>query len=138
VVNSRNKGANFEREVINLIKARFPELAKKVDIKRNLDQYQRKDQSDIEFLEFCIECKRYSFVTDGMYKDEWWQQVRRATRDELTPILIFKYDRNPIRVALPLFMCNPDWEKDFHKILVTNFEEFCEILEQYMHRNKLI
>ena len=46
-VNSRNKGAAFERYIVNKINDYF--VSKNIDkrVKRNLDQYQEKGQADI-------------------------------------------------------------------------------------------
>ena len=59
MVNSRNKGAAFERFIVNKINNYFE--SKNIDkrVKRNLDQYQEKGQADIYLDNIAIECKRY-------------------------------------------------------------------------------
>ena len=38
--------------------------------------------------------------------------MKRASQNEFIPILVYKYDRQPIRVVLPLVAVNPDFEPD--------------------------
>jgi len=42
-INSRNKGASFEREVAKHINNFFDEIGYDYKVKRNLEQYQEKD-----------------------------------------------------------------------------------------------
>ena len=46
-VNSRNKGAAFERYIVNKINDYFESKNIGKRVKRNLDQYQEKGQADI-------------------------------------------------------------------------------------------
>ena len=140
MVNSRTKGANFERDVCKKLTDFFKSINHPLEFKRNLDQYQKKDQADIQFSEFAIECKCYAATKDGWHKTEWWKQVCKAAQiNQLTPLLIFKFNRRPIRVVLPLYMINEKLEKfDFEKICIVDWEQFCEILHTYMIQNDLL
>lgn len=114
MVNSRNKGAAFERLIVNKIN-KFLE-GKGVDntVKRNLDQYQTKGMADIYWNKFAIECKRYRNMNKNVYKNEWWDQVVNSAGTDLVPILIYKFDRKPIMCVLPIWLFNdvdePNWE----------------------------
>ena len=58
-INSRNKGASFERQICKILNE---ELG--LDCKRNLDQYQAKNNFDISGLPgWAIECKNYKQIT---------------------------------------------------------------------------
>lgn len=140
MVNSRTKGANFERDVCKKLTEFFESINHPLEFKRNLDQYQKKDQADIEFSKFAVECKCYAATKDGWYKSDWWKQVCRAAQiNELTPLLVYKFNNRPIRVALPLYMINPGLDKtDFDKICVVDWDHFCDILHTYMTQNDLL
>ena len=99
----RAKGAAFEREIAKLI-----ELATGRKLRRRLSQYQEKDLSDLEPADgkpfpFLIECKRYA---SGV-SPKWWDQICVAAKsaanvDDALPCLIYKLDRQPIQVRLPV------------------------------------
>ena len=55
-VNSRNKGAAFERYIVNKINDYFESKNLDKRVKRNLDQYQEKGQADIYLDKIAIEC----------------------------------------------------------------------------------
>lgn len=99
----RAKGAAFEREIAKLV-----EQATSRKLRRRLSQYQEKDLSDLEPADgkafpFLIECKRYA---SGV-SPSWWDQICVAARsaanvDDALPCLIYKLDRQPIQVRLPI------------------------------------
>lgn len=99
----RAKGAAFEREVAKLI-----ELETGRKLRRRLSQYQEKDLSDLEPADgqsfpFLIECKRYA----SSVSPSWWDQICTAARsaankDDAYPCLIYKLDRMPIQVRIPV------------------------------------
>ena len=106
-INSRNKGASFERDIANKINDfleqncdRFPKFKDIPKVKRNLDQYQEKGLGDLELPNHIIECKRYASGT--WYKEDWWQQVCDSCGNDI-PVLIWKYNHQPIRVCVPLW-----------------------------------
>lgn len=99
MTNSRNKGAGFEREVAQAL---FAELG--VSFKRDLEQYRASDLGDLipdnPRFPFLIECKRYA---SGGFRQAWWDQVYRAAiGTEKRPAVIYRFDRQPIRVRLQL------------------------------------
>ena len=106
---SRTKGATFEREVCKMIEDQLG-----FEVRRNLDQYQIKEQADIELADlFSIECKRYASAAGGWYQKDWWLQAERAAAlKNLVPVLIWRYDRQPIRIALPIYAINADYAMD--------------------------
>ena len=59
MVNSRNKGAAFERHICNFLNDLLEKRGLDRSVKRNLDQYQTKGLADLYFENFAIECKRY-------------------------------------------------------------------------------
>jgi len=98
MVNGRNKGAAFEREV-----ARELHLLLGINFKRDLDQYRQRDRGDLMVntpFPFLIECKRYA---GGGFRDEWWRQAYRAAlATGQHPAVIYKFDRQPIRVRVQI------------------------------------
>jgi hypothetical protein len=103
---SRDKGHNFERSVVRLLREEFGDS---VDPKRELNQWATAGLFDITgVFPFGIECKRYK---DGFsFRPEWWKQVRDAAYGKCIPCLIWKLDRKPIRVTLPVVAVNPNFE----------------------------
>ena len=124
-INSRNKGAAFERDIAKILNEFF--IAEGIDYqtKRNLDQYQQKDQCDLDMPYFAVECKFYK--EGDLLRAAWWDQVCKAT-DGRIPVLIFKYNRKPIRVCIPLYAINPEWDEDNDKVTVMPIEEWLEVL----------
>jgi Holliday junction resolvase len=100
--NSRNKGASFEREVANYLKLHLSLQ----DVKRDIEQYRQADRGDLLGVDgWTIECKRYKRPQSsvGIYRSEWWEQVVKASeKAKNKPLLIFKFDHQPIRCALYL------------------------------------
>tara|TARA_R110000803_G_scaffold21475_2_gene54113 strand:- start:2654 stop:3055 length:402 start_codon:yes stop_codon:yes gene_type:complete len=98
-INSRNKGASFEREIAKMLE---DELGFK--FKRDLRQYQAADYGDLitdDHFPFLIECKRYASGTGA--RESWWSQaVRAAKRTSQFPCVIYKYDRHEVRCVVPL------------------------------------
>ena len=54
-----------------------------------------------------IECKRYA--SGNWYKKDWWEQTVTARAGNI-PVLIWKYNHQPIRVCLPLNVLSKDWK----------------------------
>ena len=119
-INSRTKGATFEREVAKILNDFFESEGIDYVCKRNLDQYQSKDLCDINIPHHAAECKFYK--EGDWYQQGWWDQVCKST-DGRIPVLIFKYNRKPIRVCVPLYAINPEWEEDNNKVTVMPIEE---------------
>ena len=95
-INSRTKGANFEREIGNLL---VEQLGLTQPVKRILEQTRTKELPDLRLGRWCIECKRYG--DGGEPPKEWWEQVLRSCSEELLmPPLIYKFNRRPIKVRV--------------------------------------
>ena len=98
MINGRSKGHNFENSLIKKFQDEFGECAN--HLKRNLEQYQTAGKADIEFHNLMIEAKRYA--SGHWYKPEWWEQAKTSAGDDYIPVLIYKYDRQPIRMVFNL------------------------------------
>ena len=98
MINGRAKGHAFEREIIKIFQDEFGDCA--AHLKRVLDQYQEKGRADIEFNNLMIECKRYA--SGSWHKPEWWKQCCESAKGKCVPVLIYKYDRQPIRFVFRL------------------------------------
>jgi hypothetical protein len=121
MVNSRNKGASFERIVA---RALFDELG--IEFKRDLRQYQQAEYGDLVTDDpawpYLLELKRYATGPIGG-QEAWWKQAETAAiRANLRPVLIYKYDRQPIRCVLMLMDVKAD----------ISFEDFCYIARERM------
>lgn len=132
MVNGRNKGAQFEREVAKLIEA---ELG--VKFKRDLEQYRAGDHGDLvpddEAFPFVIECKRYA--KGNGCQTQWWKQATRAANSVgKLPCVIYKYDREDIRCVVPftaLYEAFGSACKCDHQAEMT-LEAFCWIVREMM------
>ena len=95
-VNSRAKGANFEREIGNLL---VQDLGLNNPVKRILEQTRTKELPDLMMGRWCIECKRYGDGSEP--SDNWWNQVLAASRNaNQIPALVYKFNRKPSKVRI--------------------------------------
>ena len=128
MVNGRNKGASFEREVANMLR---DELG--IGFKRNLEQYRTAGHADLipddPAFAFTLELKRYKDGPIGG-APAWWDQASGAADlDGKMPCLIYKYDRKPMRCVIPLAAltdCDHDYTAE------VDFETFCYIAREAM------
>tara|TARA_B100000795_G_scaffold267958_1_gene253873 strand:+ start:5491 stop:5916 length:426 start_codon:yes stop_codon:yes gene_type:complete len=135
-VNSRAKGANFEREIGNLL---VQDLNLINPVKRILEQTRTKELPDLRLGRWCIECKRYG--DGGEPPKEWWEQVLRScSAESLMPALIYKFNRRPIKVRLLASSINPAiqnklvtvdllWD-DFIEIILELFQKDIQLHEE--------
>ena len=126
-INSRTKGASYERQVVGILNEFFVKNNFDFSCKRNLDQYQTKGMCDIAIPNHAIECKHYK--QGNWYKKDWWDQVCESAQGRI-PVLIFKFNRVPTRVAVPLYAINPDWDRDDDSIAVLSLEQWLEVLKK--------
>ena len=109
MINSRNKGANFEREIGNLL---VEKLQLKHPVKRILEQTRTKQ------------------LPDGSEPlDEWWDQVKDAAGDTLFPALVYKFNRKPIKVRIEACMLAESL-KDKSLTIHLSFNDFTQVLQE--------
>lgn len=128
MTNGRAKGANFEREICRQIKDEFGDC---VDPKRDLEQYRSSDRGDILGVQgWCIECKRYASNAGSGFKPAWWGQVcKAADAAGCEPVLIYKYDRQPIKCVVRLSSINADYMgKD--NVAEISFSTWCMLVRE--------
>ena len=104
MVDSRNKGAAYERDIVKKLNTFFSGCGFDITCKRNLDQYQTADLADIKIPYHAIECKAYK--EGWWWKPEWWKQVNAACGNDI-PVLIYKFNNKQSRVCLPLSRYQP-------------------------------
>ncbi len=126
MVNGRNKGASFEREVANYLKLHLSLQ----DVKRDIEQYRTADRGDLLGIDgWTIECKRYKRPQSsvGIYRKEWWEQVVKASeKAKNKPVLIFKFDHQPIRCALYLKHINNKYKGN--DVAIVTLEAWVKLL----------
>ena len=120
-INSRNKGAQFERDVAKILNQFFQDQGIDYQTKRNLDQYQQKDLCDLDIPFHAVE----------------WDQVCSASNGKI-PTLIFKFNRVPIRVCIPLYAINTEWDPDPQKICVISIDHWLEILAENWDKYRIL
>ena len=129
-VNSRAKGANFEREIGNLL---VQDLNLTNPVKRILEQTRTKELPDLRLGRWCIECKRYG--DGGEPPKEWWEQVLRSCSEgSLMPALIYKFNRRPIKVRLLASSLNPAIQ---NKLITVDllWDDFIEIILELFQKD---
>jgi|TARA_B100000768_G_scaffold167016_1_gene170818 hypothetical protein len=129
-VNSRAKGANFEREIGNLL---VQDLNLTNPVKRILEQTRTKELPDLRLGRWCIECKRYG--DGGEPPKDWWEQVLRSCSEEsLMPALIYKFNRRPIKVRLLASSINPLIQ---NKLITVDllWDDFIEIILELFQKD---
>ena len=129
-VNSRAKGANFEREIGNLL---VQDLNLTNPVKRILEQTRTKELPDLRLGRWCIECKRYG--DGGEPPKVWWEQVLRSCSEEsLVPALIYKFNRRPIKVRLLASSINPLIQ---NKLITVDllWDDFIEIILELFQKD---
>ena len=124
-VNSRAKGANFEREIGNLL---VKDLGLKNPVKRILEQTRTKELPDLMLGRWCIEYKRYG---DGSEPSaDWWNQVLIASRnDNQIPALVYKFNRKPLKVRILASSINTEIENQDITVDLS-WEDFISIIKE--------
>jgi len=141
MVNSRTKGASFERDVKNRL---FEHLG--LDFKRVLDQWAEAGLPDLvcedDAFPFVIECKRYKQGSTFASPSHWTQCCNAAEKAGKLPALVYKFDRLPERWRVPidalaqLATYQPAMDKteayDWRYACEMTFDEFCMITSELM------
>lgn len=126
-VDGRNKGAAFERQIANEIKA-----ATGLECKRLIEQYRKGGlPGDLEgpALEgYAVECKRYSRVQPARLA-KWRAQALAQAVGPYEPVLIYKADRQSVVVNRWTDKTDPTsvWEQPMVDFLA-------ELRENALHR----
>lgn len=99
-INSRNKGATFERLIANRL-----EGLTGIAFSRNLEQVRAVDHCDLlpgdPAWPFSLELKRYKAGTGC--KAEWRAQAERAAvKNGKIPAVVYQFDRRDVWVSVPL------------------------------------
>ena len=135
-INSRNKGAAFERQIANAL---IEDLNLKNPVKRILEQTRTKELPDLMLGTWCIECKAYGSGAEP--RSDWWDQVIASSAgSNLKPALVYKFNNRPIKVRILANTINKDirnnlvtvdllWP-DFIQIILELFQEDIELHEQ--------
>lgn len=128
-VNGRNKGAAFERQIANDIKA-----ATGLECKRLIEQYRKNGlPGDLEgpaVEGYAIECKRYSKVQPALLT-KWRAQALIQAAGPHEPVLIYKADRQSVVVNRWTNKTDPAsvWEQSMVDFLA-------ELRENALHRQR--
>jgi len=139
MVNGRNKGASFERQLAYEL-----ELELGISFKRDLEQYRESEHGDLipsdESFPFLIEAKRYSKGAVGGAVAWWDQADAAAKRADKLPCLVYKYDRKPIRFVIDVlaaYKAGYEFKKEppEHGRLEMDLQTFCWIVRELMNDN---
>jgi len=138
-INSRAKGAAFERLIVNKINDCLAEQGMDDRVSRNFDQSWKAGLADIYFKNFCIECKRYGDSNTNQYKEAWWQQVLKSAGDDFIPILIYKFNRKPIYCVVPLWVYSSKESSNKSNSSIANvpLEDLCERLSEVINKSNV-
>lgn len=145
MVNSRTKGASFERDVKNRL---FEHLG--LDFKRVLDQWAEAGLPDLvcedDAFPFVIECKRYKAGSTFASASHWTQCCNSASKAGKLPALVYKFDRLPERWRIPiealamLATYQPAMDKaeayDWRYACEMTFDDFCMVARELMCNEK--
>ncbi len=135
-INSRNKGAAFERQIANAL---IEDLNLQNPVKRILEQTRTKELPDLMLGTWCIECKAYGAGAEP--RPDWWEQVLASSSGlGLKPALVYKFNNRPIKVRVLANSINKEIKNnlvtvdllwpDFIQIILELFQEDIELHEQ--------
>ena len=125
-INSRNKGAAFERQIANAL---IEDLNLKNPVKRILEQTREKHLPDLILGNWFLECKRYGQGAEPL--ESWWDQVIKSTPEGCLPALIYKFNHRPIKVRIPLYSVNRNLQKDFSNTCDISLESFIFLIKSF-------
>lgn len=135
-INSRNKGAAFERVMVNLINDRLEQDHYETRVKRNLDQSYVKGLADIYLGGFAIECKRYGASNTNMYRQAWWDQVINSAGDTFIPVLIYRFNFKEIMVVIPAWLVSSA-PKNNQITYMCPLDELCKDFNEIMAKGNV-
>ena len=136
-INSRTKGAAFERLIVNKINECLEGVGLEDRVARNFDQSWKAGLADIYFKNFCIECKRYGDSKTNQYKEAWWQQVLKSAGDDFIPILIYKFNQKPIYCVVPLWLFSNEESSNKSNDRTANvpLQDLCERFAEVINKS---
>ena len=133
-INSRTKGAAFERLIVNKINDCLEDLGMDRKAKLNLDQAYIKGLADIYIGQFAIECKRYGESKNtNMYKQAWWDQVVSSAGENLIPILIYKYNKRDVMAVVPGWIVS-SMKKDNQCTYMCKLQDLCDNMAEILKK----
>ena len=135
-INSRNKGAAFERLIVNKLNKYLEKGNYQQRVKRNLDQAYVKGLAHIYLGDFAIECKRYGSSKNNNYRNAWWEQVTTSASDKFIPILIYKFDRKKIMTVVPMWLMSSA-PVDNQMVYMCPLEDVCEKFNNVMAKGNV-
>lgn len=123
-INSRNKGAAGERELILEI-----EQWTGIRLERNLSQAFGGGHDLIGLDHWAIECKRYREISNADKATFWRQAVTQALKVQKLPAVCFRADRQPWRVLVP-YPTDIYLLEDFNRSAEVSLELFCGLITE--------
>jgi Holliday junction resolvase len=128
---SRNKGARCERELCALLRDNLGG-----DYNRNLKQYQKSQEGDIEQLvgPYLIESKSHATLS----LKSWWQQIVTAAsrhQDAPIPCLAYKIPRKGWRFRVPLpqaWASGQQWGRELQYTMDLSPDGFFLIVREHL------
>ncbi|MBL1263925.1 putative PDDEXK endonuclease [Candidatus Methylomicrobium oryzae] len=137
-INSRAKGAGAEREFAGLVRDWTG-----VRLIRNLEQTRSGGHDLIvhpdeigdaanAFRQLAIECKRYESASAALIEKWWDQAVVQAEQAKLLPVLVYRANRSPWRVVVPMALLNGELS-DSRQIDYTatlSMQAFCHVMTE--------
>lgn len=141
MVNARNKGSAYERDVRNRL---VDSLG--LEFSRVFSQWAEAGLPDLvcedDAFPFVIECKRYKAGSTFASPAHWDQACRAATKAGKIPALVYKFDRLPERWRVPinalaqLSAYNPAQDTaeqyDWRYACEMTFDDFCMVARELM------
>ncbi len=135
-INSRTKGAAFERLIVRKINGCLEQQGLEDRVSRNFDQSWKAGLADIYFRNFAIECKRYGKSNTNMYRQEWWDQVIKSSGHDFIPILIYKFDRKVEMCVLPAWLVSSA-PKNNQITYMCPLEEVCQKITKVLGKSNV-
>jgi Holliday junction resolvase len=122
-INSRQKGASGEREVVHILRE---ELG--LEATRNLDQWRAGGHDILGLDGWAIEVKRAK--TPRL--QEWWEQTVRQAGTSKSPVLWYRLDRKYWRVIVPLHSITRDFGHNLELAWTAEItpEAFCALVRE--------
>ena len=135
MVNSRNKGSGYERDV----RVRL-ELELGMKFERVLDQWREPDLPDLvcedDDFPFVIECKRYKKGGSFAKPSHWDQVCQAAVKAKKIPALVYKFDRLPERWRIPIDAITAIYHREpvmnYTYCVEMEFREFCYVSRELL------